>query len=203
MTETILLLLIRVHVISRITGQLSPTSKVLSDCHGSLFQIQEFSALQFDLSRRYMMVAEGSLEVCPTDVVGVVMCSCECGPPICCCSCQLVRGVKDSLSSTTLGDLQLALNVLQPVIGIKWLHSISEGGRLSAEKVTKLGLGWWWWRLVRWVSLLVLLEVVDCCDQSLQYLHRGNLSRIHLWLVWGRTALTILSAGVARTRNSP
>src|SRR5436190_13958271 len=147
-----------------------------------------------------MMVAEGSLEVCPTDVVGVVMCSCECGPPICCCSCQLVRGVKDSLSSTTLGDLQLALNVLQPVIGIKWFHSISEGGRLSAEKVTKLGLGW---RLVRWVSLLVLLEVVNCCDQSLQHLHRGNLSRIHLRLVRGRTALTILSAGVARTRNSP
>ncbi|HEX9429575.1 MAG TPA: hypothetical protein VF944_04290, partial [Candidatus Bathyarchaeia archaeon] len=116
---------------------------------------------------------------------------------------QLVRGVENSLSSATLGDLQLALNVLHPVVGIEWLHSIGEGGRLSAEKVTKLGVRWWWWRLVRWVNLLVLLEVVDCCDQSLQHLHRCNLSRIHLWLVWGRTALTILSAGVARTRNSP
>src|SRR6266508_1023713 len=150
-----------------------------------------------------MMVAEGSLEVCPADVVRVIVCNYECGPPICCCSCQLVRGVENSLSSTTLGYLQLALNVLQPVIGIKCLHSISEGGRLSAEKVTKLGLGWWWWRLVRWVSLLVLLEVVDRCDQSLQHLHRGNLSRIHLWLVWGRAALTVLSAGVVRARNSP
>src|SRR5438034_7161166 len=138
-----------------------------------------------------MKVAKGSLEVCPAYVVGVIVCSCECSPPICCCSCQLVRGVEDSLSSTTLGDLQLALNVLQPVVGIEWLHSISEGGRLSAEKVTKLGMGWW--RLVRWVNLLVLLEVVDRCDQSLQHLHRGNLSMIHLWLVRGRTALTILS----------
>src|SRR5438105_15751223 len=150
-----------------------------------------------------MMVAEGSLEVYPTDVVGVVMCGCECGPPICCCSCQLVHGVEDSLSSTTLGYLQLALNVLQPVVGIEWLHSIGEGGRLSAEKVTKLGLGWWWWRLVRWVNLLVLLEVVDRCDQSLQHLHCGNLSRIHMRLVLGRATLIVLSAGVVQTRNSP
>src|SRR5438128_8897649 len=149
-----------------------------------------------------MMVVEGSLEFCPADVVGVVVCSCECGPPICCCSCQLVRGVEDFLSSATLGDLQLALNALQPVVAIEWLHSISEGRRLSAEKVTKLGLGWWWWwRLVGWGSLLVLLDVVDCRDQSLQHLHHGYLSGVHLWLLRWRVALAIPPIAVVRART--
>jgi hypothetical protein len=88
--ETLLLLLIGVHIIQSIAGKLRETSGILTHCHGSLLQIMEL-LLELDNSLRYVMRVESHLELILFDGVRFFMSFYICIPPISCRSCQLVR----------------------------------------------------------------------------------------------------------------
>jgi hypothetical protein len=67
--ETLLLLLIGVHVIRSVAGKLHETSDILAHHHGSLLQILELLLLERDYTLRYMMKSESHLELIPVDGV--------------------------------------------------------------------------------------------------------------------------------------
>src|SRR6266540_3354348 len=90
LTKALLLLVIGTHIIWRILGQLSPTSEVLTDCHCSLLQVQEFSTLQFDFSLRHKVMTESSLKLIPIDILRMSVGCDISSPPIRCWAIQLV-----------------------------------------------------------------------------------------------------------------
>jgi hypothetical protein len=67
--ETLLLLLVSIHVIWSIAGSLRETSDVLAHCHGSLLQILELLLLELDNTLRYMMRSASHLELILVDGV--------------------------------------------------------------------------------------------------------------------------------------
>jgi hypothetical protein len=71
--ETVLLLLIGIHIIGSVAGKLHETSDILAHRHGSLLQVLELLRLELDNTLRYMMRAEGHLELIPIDGVGFFM----------------------------------------------------------------------------------------------------------------------------------
>jgi hypothetical protein len=89
--ETLLLLLISIHIIRSVAEKLREMSDILAHCHGSLLQILELLLLELDNTLRNMMRAESHLELIPIDGVGFFMSFYIRIPPIGCRSCQLVR----------------------------------------------------------------------------------------------------------------
>jgi hypothetical protein len=88
--ETLLLFLIGIHVIWTVAGKLHEMSDILTHRHGSLLQILEL-LLELDNSMRYMMRAEGHLELIPVDGVMFFMSFYICIPPISYRAYKLVR----------------------------------------------------------------------------------------------------------------
>jgi hypothetical protein len=56
--KTLLLLLIGVHVIGSVAGELHEMSDILTHCHRSLLQILELLLLEFDYTLGYMIEIE-------------------------------------------------------------------------------------------------------------------------------------------------
>jgi hypothetical protein len=90
--ETLLLLLISVHVVWSVARKLCETSDILAHHLGSLFQILEFLLPELDNTLRYVMRLENHLELNLVDGVGFFMGFYICIPPIRCRSYQLVSG---------------------------------------------------------------------------------------------------------------
>jgi hypothetical protein len=88
--ETLLLLLVGVHIIGSIARKLHETSDILAHRHGSLLQILELLLLELDNALRYKMRSESHLELIPIDGVRFFMSFYICIPPISCRSCQLM-----------------------------------------------------------------------------------------------------------------
>jgi hypothetical protein len=88
--ETLLLLLIGIHIIWSIVGKLREMADVLTHRHGSLVQILEL-LLDLDNTLRYVMRSESHLELIPVDGVRFFMSFYICIPPISCRSYQLMR----------------------------------------------------------------------------------------------------------------
>jgi hypothetical protein len=89
--ETLLLLLVGIHVIWSVAGKLRETSDILAHRHGSLLQILKLLLLELDNSFRYMMRAKSHLELIPDDGVEFFMSFYICIPPISCRSYKLVQ----------------------------------------------------------------------------------------------------------------
>jgi hypothetical protein len=87
--ETLLLLLIGVHIIGSIAGKLCEMSDILAHCHGSFLQILEL-LLELDNALRYVMRAESHPELIPVDGVRFFMSFNICISPISCRSYQLM-----------------------------------------------------------------------------------------------------------------
>jgi hypothetical protein len=81
--ETLLLLLIDIHVIGSIAGKPHEMSDILAHRHGFLLQILEL-LVELDNALRYMMRAESHLKLIPIDGVGFFMSIYICIPPISC-----------------------------------------------------------------------------------------------------------------------
>jgi hypothetical protein len=88
--ETLLLLLIDIHIIWSIAGKLRETGDVLTQCHGSLLQILEL-LLELDNTLRYVMRSESHLELIPVDGVRFFTSFYICIPPISYRSYQLMQ----------------------------------------------------------------------------------------------------------------
>jgi hypothetical protein len=84
--ETLLLLLVDIHIIGSVARKLREMSDILAHRHGSLLQILEL-LLELDKTLRYMMRAEGHLGLIPNDGVGFFMSFYIRIPPISCMSC--------------------------------------------------------------------------------------------------------------------
>jgi hypothetical protein len=89
--ETLLLLLIGVHIIWSVARKLREMSDILTHRHGSLLQILELFLLDLDNTLRYVMGSESHLELIPVDSVRFFMSFHICIPPISCRSYQLMR----------------------------------------------------------------------------------------------------------------
>jgi hypothetical protein len=68
--ETLLLLVVGIHIIGSIVGKLREMSDILAHHHGCLLQIMELLLLELDNASRYMMRAERHLELIVIDGVG-------------------------------------------------------------------------------------------------------------------------------------
>jgi hypothetical protein len=88
--ETLLLLLIGIHIIGSIARKLCEMSDRLTHSHGSLLQILEL-LLKLDNALRYVMRVERHLELILVDDVRFFMSFYICIPPISCRSRQLMR----------------------------------------------------------------------------------------------------------------
>jgi hypothetical protein len=82
--ETLLFLLVSIHIIGNVAGMLHETSDILAYCHGSLLQILELLLLEHDNALRYMIRAESHLELILIDGVRFFMSFYICIPPISC-----------------------------------------------------------------------------------------------------------------------
>jgi hypothetical protein len=66
----------------------------------------------------YIVVTEMSLELIPCVGVNIGMGITVRLPPICCRTKELMRGKKNLLTTCSLGDHELLLNSLKPIIGL-------------------------------------------------------------------------------------
>jgi hypothetical protein len=89
--ETLLLLLVGIHIIGSVVRMLHETIDILAHPLGALLQILELLIFELDNALRYMMRAEGHLELIPIDGVGFFMSFYIHIPPISCKSYLLVR----------------------------------------------------------------------------------------------------------------
>jgi hypothetical protein len=64
------------------------------------------------------VVTETSLELIPRDGVDICMGFTVCLPPICCRTKELVRSKKNLLAICALGDHELLLNSLKPILSL-------------------------------------------------------------------------------------
>jgi hypothetical protein len=71
--ETLLLLLVGVHVVGSVAGKLCQTSDVLAHCDGSLLQILKLLLLKLDYTLRCMMRSKSHLELILVDGVRFFM----------------------------------------------------------------------------------------------------------------------------------
>jgi hypothetical protein len=188
--ETLLLLLIGIHVVRSVAGMLRETSDVLANCHGSLLQILELLLLKFDNPLRYMMRSESHLELIPVDAFGFFMSFYICIPPIRCRAYQFVWIQQGILSIVALHNLKLLLYHLQPVIDVHGFHRVRKGQRLGPLEFSKL-VSLLWLR-----CLLVLLHVSQGLLHGLEHwsLHHHNL--LQGWWGWWVGSVVVLSVGI-------
>jgi hypothetical protein len=83
-------------------------------------------------------------------------------PLICCHPKELVCDKKKFLMIRALGDNELLLYPLQPILSFLGILSLREGGWASLQELSQTGLvRWQWWRCLLLVRLLVRLHVVE------------------------------------------
>jgi hypothetical protein len=183
--ETLLLLLVGVHIVGSVAGKLREMSDILAHHHGSLLQILEL-LLELDYTLGYMMRSESHLELILADGVGFFMSFYICIPLIRCRAYKLVWSEQHPLSIVALDHLKLLLYSLKPIIYIHRLDRLRESRRLGPLKVSK-SISWRrWWRLV-----LNIMHV----DHGLEH-----LSLHHQDMLQGRwrfDSIVVLGVGVA------
>jgi hypothetical protein len=135
--KTLLLLLIGVHIIGSVAGELHEMSDILARCHRSLLQILELLLLEFDYTLGYMMRSESHLDLILVDVVGFFLSFYICIPPISCGAHKLVRSQQNLLPMVALHNLKLLLHRLA-VIGVHGFHGVRESWRLGPLEFSKL-----------------------------------------------------------------
>jgi hypothetical protein len=136
MDETLLLLLVAVHVVESVVGKLHETSDILTH-HGSLLHILEL-LLELDYTLGYIMRSKSHLELIPVDTLGFSMSFYICISPISCRAYQLVRSQHDLLPMVALHNLKLLLYSLEPVIDVHGFHKVREGWCLGPLEFSKL-----------------------------------------------------------------
>jgi hypothetical protein len=84
-----------------------------------------------------------------------------------------VRGKKNFFTIRALGDHELLLDSLEPILGFHGILCLGESGGASSQELHQMGLvRWWGWGCLLLMSLLVGLHVVE----GLQYnLHQTVL----------------------------
>jgi hypothetical protein len=96
-------------------------------------------------------------------------------PPIFCRPKELVHDKKNFHVIHALGDHELLLYLLEPILGLHAILSLKEGGGASSQKLSQM-------RLVRWrerrclllVRLLVGLHVVEVLQYNLHQIVLGG-----------------------------
>jgi hypothetical protein len=164
---------------------------VLIHCHAILFQVSEFHLLQLHGATRHIVSTKTILELIPRDGVDVCMGIVVHLPPAGCHSIVLVRGKRNFLVIHAVGDHELLLNSLKPIIGFQWVLSLQESGRASSEEFAKPGLRWWWLLLL--LSLQIQLLLIECLEHCLHKLVLGSQELLHPWVVVGIVGLSIAS----------
>jgi hypothetical protein len=135
--ETLLLLLVRVHIVGSVAGKLHEMSDILAHYHRSLLQILEL-LLELDYTLGYIMRSKSHLELILVHVVGFLMSFYLCIPSISCGAYQLVRSQHNLLSVVSLHNLELLLYSLESIIGVHGFHGVQEGCRLGPLEFPKL-----------------------------------------------------------------
>jgi hypothetical protein len=193
--EHVLLLLIRVDVIWGVSGKLDEWVEVLIHIHAALLEVSELLLVLLHSAMGHKVGTETSLKLIPRNWIDVCMSIAVCLPPICYHPKELVCGKKNFLAIHALGDHELLLYPLEPVLGVHGIISLREGGGASSQKFSQP-------RLVRWlgrrclvlVRLLVGLHVVE----SLQHnLHQIVLSGNQLLKIDGVVGVGMVGLAVA------
>jgi hypothetical protein len=149
-----LFLLIGVHIIRGIARQLGEPSNILIHHHRALPQVLELFLFQLDHALGNVMSAESGPELLPNDALRLLMSIHIRIPPFRCRSLQLVRCKEHSFPDTTLYNLKLLLNRLQPVVCIHGFHIMRKVGRLSPLELTQLVSQLWLWNGLISVGIL-------------------------------------------------
>ena len=92
-------------------------------------------------------------------------------PPVQCCPSQLSSCVQDSLPIIALGDVQLALHCMEPVVRLEWVRCVGECQRVTPQKLRAPVAGLLWWRRRRRLSMDLLL----CLNSVVQGGHHLHL----------------------------
>jgi hypothetical protein len=106
------------------------------------------------------MSVEVHLELLPGYSICIGVCRCEGIPPIGRGSLESSRGVQDLLPVIALGDIQLLLDNLEPVIGIQRINHMRESRRVITHKIPML-ISSWGYILLLLLVLLVLLVLLN------------------------------------------
>jgi hypothetical protein len=125
------------------------------------------------------MSMEVHLELLPGYSIRIGVCRCEDIPPIGRGTLESSRDVQDLLPVVALGDIELLSNDLEPVIGIQRINRMREHRRVMAHKVLVL------------ISsrgcillLLILLNLLHRCSETLQKLHLSCDELFHVGVRW-------------------
>jgi hypothetical protein len=172
--ETLVLLLVSVHIIGNIVGKLCEMSDILTHRHGSLLQILEL-LLELDYTLGYVMRLESHLQLILVDPVGFFMSFYICIQPISSGAHTLVRGQQNLLPEVALHNLKLLLYHLEPVIGVHGFHVVRKGWRLGPLEYSKFV------SMLRLCCMLVLLQVGHCL--------------LHGWSIWACITRTCSKVG--------
>jgi hypothetical protein len=165
---------------------------VLTDSHIPLSKGKELLLLQFHNPRGNMMSTEVHLELLPGYGIRIGVCRCEGIPPIGRGTLESSRGIQDLLPVIALGDIQLLSNELEPVISIQRINRMRERWRAMAHKVPMLisSRGC----ILLLLILLVLLNLLYRCSETLQKLHLSfdELFHVRVWWWWWYLLTTLV-----------
>jgi hypothetical protein len=103
--------------------------------HAALFQVSEL-LLQLHSATWHIVGTETSLKLIPHNRIDVYMSVAACLPPICCCHKELVRGKKNFLVICALGDHEILLYPLKPILNFHGFLSLREGGGASSQELS-------------------------------------------------------------------
>jgi hypothetical protein len=124
--------------------------------------------------------AETSLELIPGDGADVCMGTAIRLPPVSCYPTKLVRSKKDLLVIRALGDHEFSLDPLKPILYVRGVFGLREGGGASSQELRQTRLVRWW----RWGCLLLVgLHAVEGLQHGLHQLSLGGEQLLQVSIV--------------------
>ena len=91
-------------------------------------------------------------------------------PPVQSCPSQLSCCIQDTLPIIALGDVQLSLHCMEPVVCLKWVRRVGERRRVTPQKFRTPIAGLLWWRRRQRLSV-DLLQCLNSVVQGGHHLH--------------------------------
>jgi hypothetical protein len=145
-----MLLFIRIDVIWVLSGQLNEWVEALIHRHAASFEVRELLILQLHSAAGHVVGTKLSFKLIPHNQIDVCVGIVVRVPPICCHRKELVCGKKNFLIIRAMGDHELHLYGLEPILALHGIISSGEGGGASSQKLSQM-------RLVRWRGRRCLL----------------------------------------------